>query len=201
MLLGDLFTAYGSDKEWRHWLADAYTRETACWRDRAGALAEIGVRIPQLQNWRGGSLRAWCEWLPSFVIVGIDNNRHALEALAAHVPRVNVLHADQARPEEIAEGLRALAPAYDMIIDDGSHLPEHQIGCLAALWPLVKPGGLYVVEDMEGTGSDRGIFDRLAAMAHGQMTRVVRESKPPVASYAFVGDACVVRRLAYEARS
>ena len=36
-----------------------------------------------------------------------------------------------------------------MVIDDGSHVPEHQVISFEALWPSVKPGGIYVVEDVE----------------------------------------------------
>ena len=36
-----------------------------------------------------------------------------------------------------------------MIIDDGSHLPSHQLLSLETLWPSLAPGGLYIVEDVE----------------------------------------------------
>ena len=36
-----------------------------------------------------------------------------------------------------------------MIIDDGSHLPSHQLLSLETLWPALAPGGLYIVEDVE----------------------------------------------------
>ena len=32
---------------------------------------------------------------------------------------------------------------------DGSHLPSHQWLTLQALWPLLRPGGHYAIEDME----------------------------------------------------
>ncbi len=37
---------------------------------------------------------------------------------------------------------------FDVIIDDGSHRPDHQQITLAALFPHLKPGGLYFVEDL-----------------------------------------------------
>ena len=36
-----------------------------------------------------------------------------------------------------------------VIIDDGSHLPSHQLLSLETLWPALAPGGLYIVEDVE----------------------------------------------------
>lgn len=38
---------------------------------------------------------------------------------------------------------------FDIIIDDGSHLPSHQLISFETLWPSVKPGGMYIVEDIE----------------------------------------------------
>jgi len=38
---------------------------------------------------------------------------------------------------------------YDIIIDDGSHFPQHQILTFQHLFSVLKPGGLYVVEDLE----------------------------------------------------
>jgi len=42
-----------------------------------------------------------------------------------------------------------VGPEVDVIIDDGSHLPSHMWYTLQQLWPLVKPGGYYVLEDCE----------------------------------------------------
>ena len=38
------------------------------------------------------------------------------------------------------------AGGFDMIVDDGSHIPQEQMSTLRALWPAIKPGGIYVIE-------------------------------------------------------
>lgn len=38
---------------------------------------------------------------------------------------------------------------FDLVIDDGGHSMEQQIVSLERLWPAVKPGGLYVIEDLQ----------------------------------------------------
>ena len=38
---------------------------------------------------------------------------------------------------------------FDVIIDDGSHVPSHQKLTFQTLWPHLRPGGLYAVEDIE----------------------------------------------------
>jgi hypothetical protein len=37
---------------------------------------------------------------------------------------------------------------YDVIIDDGGHHAHQMIASFQALWPAIKPGGIYVVEDI-----------------------------------------------------
>jgi len=37
---------------------------------------------------------------------------------------------------------------FDLIIDDGSHLCNHQIISAAVLSPFLKSGGLYIIEDV-----------------------------------------------------
>jgi hypothetical protein len=36
----------------------------------------------------------------------------------------------------------------DLIVDDGSHLTSHQIKSLELLRPKLKPGGIYILEDI-----------------------------------------------------
>ncbi len=38
---------------------------------------------------------------------------------------------------------------FDIIIEDGSHMWEHQITTLRTLFPFVTAGGMYIVEDLE----------------------------------------------------
>lgn len=46
---------------------------------------------------------------------------------------------------------------FDVIIDDGSHWPPHQTATLQKFWPLVKPGGIYCLEDLHESWWPDGI--------------------------------------------
>jgi cephalosporin hydroxylase len=37
---------------------------------------------------------------------------------------------------------------FDVVIDDGSHADEDILVAFEHLWPLVQPGGFYVIEDL-----------------------------------------------------
>ena len=40
---------------------------------------------------------------------------------------------------------------WDLVINNGSHVPRHQLVSFVALYPFVCPGGMYVIEDIESS--------------------------------------------------
>lgn len=56
----------------------------------------------------------------------------------------------QAQMGDVADLMRAAQdlPAPDIVIDDGSHASAEQMAGLLALWPRLRPGGLYILEDL-----------------------------------------------------
>jgi predicted O-methyltransferase YrrM len=129
---------HGTDKSSRnHGYLPLYDGVLAPLRQRPVRLLEIGVL-------GGASLRMWRDYFPHGHIVGLDRDT----AAQAHAgERVEVHLADQADPQGMAALVRSLAP-FDVMIDDGSHIWSHQIETLRVLLPLVKPGGVYILEDL-----------------------------------------------------
>lgn len=89
----------------------------------------------------GASMRMWNAYLhEQSVIVGID-----IEPKEP-IPGVYFEQVDATAPivqEHIGDyGL------FDFIIDDGSHMSPDVIASFQLLWPLVKPGGFYIIEDL-----------------------------------------------------
>lgn len=73
---------------------------------------------------------------------------------------------DQSSPDSLKQ---CLTGQYDIIIDDGSHASSHQQISLRELWQAVKPGGIYVIEDLhwqpfsESCPNTRALADRWIA--------------------------------------
>jgi hypothetical protein len=128
---------YGADKSSAgHGFTKIYERYLADRRRSAVTVLEIGV-------WRGASLRMWRDYFPRGRIFGIDIS----PVTAAQAgDRVEVFVGDQSDSELLARVVEKTGPL-DLVIDDGAHRVEQQVPTLAFLWPHVKPGGLYVVED------------------------------------------------------
>ena len=112
---------------------------------------EIGVR-------RGGSMRAWREYFPKADIYGIDNGSEAgLPEFADDEDRLHFFQADTTRPREMIADKWVHAHLFDahnrcqfdIVIDDGLHHPYAQALNFGLFSPLLRPGGLFVVEDCE----------------------------------------------------
>lgn len=142
--LTKLATLYETDKWGYHWYMQHYQRYFEPLRKKPLNILEIGVGGEEDPRNGGQSLRTWKRFFPKARIVGIDihDKRHFSE------PRIDVRICDQTD----AAGLRKLSEEYggfDIIIDDGSHLNEHVIGTFHVLFPLLRPNGIYSIEDTQ----------------------------------------------------
>jgi hypothetical protein len=141
--LKDIFRkqeGYVSDK-WELYLEE-YDKLFEGFRDKPIALLEIGV-----QN--GGSLEIWSRYFhKDSIIVGLDIDEKCAQ-LKYENPNIKVIIGDATKPE-IIEVIRKESgvESFDVIIDDGSHTSEDIIKAFCNLFPILKIGGLYIVEDL-----------------------------------------------------
>jgi cephalosporin hydroxylase len=103
----------------------------------AGKVLEVGVR-------GGESLRLWQALFPEGLVAGVDNDT---EGPAVWPAGTVSIAAGQDDPEMAKQARQASPGGYDLIVDDASHQGPLSQATFALLWPLVKPGGWYVVED------------------------------------------------------
>lgn len=127
---------HGTDKGTEHTYMPVY--QLLVGRLRTPTILEIGVG-------RGASLRMWRELFPAAVVHGVDIDPD-VSAAAGDLTGCEVRVGD-------ATDLRFVAAAwprafFDLIVDDGSHEPRDQILSAVWCWPLLKPGGLHVIEDV-----------------------------------------------------
>jgi cephalosporin hydroxylase len=117
-------------------LLSIYDAHLSPLRDSPVTLLEIGVL-------GGGSLRTWRDYFRNGRIHGVDIDsdaaRHAGERIRVHIGSQSDLR--------FLDSVVAQTGPLDIAIDDGSHLARDQVGSLLHLWPHVKPGGFYIVED------------------------------------------------------
>jgi hypothetical protein len=137
-MLDAISSDFGGDKSTRgHGYTLWYEKHLASRRDSVKSILEIGIGD-------GPSLELWAAWFPDAKIIGVDNEPRIVNEPDERAIRVL---ATQDAPRELAQAVSEWAP-YDLIVDDGSHRWSHQVNTFHALWPLLKPGGLYVIEDL-----------------------------------------------------
>jgi hypothetical protein len=111
------------------------------------------VNILEIGILKGSSLKMWQRYFDKAKIYAVDID----ESCKVHEnERVKVLIGSQADEEFLTSNLSGVE--FDVIIDDGSHIPSHQIKSFETLFPLLKPGGLYIIEDVHTSYSPAPIF-------------------------------------------
>lgn len=149
---GDIRTKYGFDGDllrifagntgevvhkWHHYIP-IYDRYFAKFRGRPVRFLEIGVS-------KGGSLRMWREYFgPEAVLYGIDIDP-ACAQFDGKAGKVRIGSQDD--PAFLARVVEEMG-GVDVVLDDGSHVMAHARASLAALFPQLSSGGVYMIEDM-----------------------------------------------------
>jgi hypothetical protein len=123
--------------KWLHYL-EAYDKNFSRYRNTSVKMLEIGV-------FQGGSLELWREYFgPQATIFGVDIDPECAN-------RVNEPNQVRIGSQDDAAFLVQVVEemgAPDIILDDGSHVSRHQLASFSILFPLLKDGGLYVIEDL-----------------------------------------------------
>lgn len=125
---------HGTDKIAQHGYHRFYDFFLKHLRTRKIKMLEIGIEDRH-------SLDLWLEYFPRAFVYGIDKDIHSLGK------RYQIFKCRQ----EDTEALSSLKLVdLDFIIDDGSHVPEHQLESFNYLFMnSLKPGGIYIIEDVE----------------------------------------------------
>lgn len=135
---------HGTDKWGGHFYTPVYEELFRHRRDEPVRLLEIGVGGYGYRRAGGASLAMWAEYFAFGEIVGVDIHRKMLDL----GPRVKVLQGSQNDPAFLRV-LGAEHGPFDIIIDDGSHIPNDVVVSFLGLFPALREGGLYVVEDVQ----------------------------------------------------
>ena len=157
MLLTELANRNGTDKGTVSGLGHGYTLVYdllfAARRMEPLVLCEIGLCIggPEVDTGSADrktaaipSVRMWCDYFPKAQIVGVDISDFS----AFEDERFRFVRADCGDREQLRK-VSELGVQFDIIIDDGSHAAFHQQLTFLELFPLLKAGGFYVIEDLQ----------------------------------------------------
>ena len=100
--------------------------------------------ILEIGAFKGGSMRAWKELYPKAKIYGIEANPE----LRKESPDLDIFIGDQTDINFLNRVVDNMGTP-DLIIDDGGHKMSQQITSFEVLFPRLKSGGYYIIEDLE----------------------------------------------------
>lgn len=140
-----IFSQYQTDKS-------KYARFYSFWLSQRdfSTILEIGA-------YKGGGIRSLRHLFPQASVFGIESDRK----LAQESPELDISVGDQADTTFLDQTIAHIATQtqnqVDLIIDDGGHTMHQQITSFQHLFPKLKSGGYYVVEDVETSYLSRWI--------------------------------------------
>lgn len=108
------------------------------------SILEIGVK-------GGGSTALWKALFPAATVVGLDNKLRLGLTSGLSEDGVVYVEGDQTDTKCLEDIASRYGP-FNIVIDDGSHVADHQATTMQWLLPHMHPGGFYVVEDIHATG-------------------------------------------------
>lgn len=153
--LDEIAIKYGTDKGTTHAVkghgyAPIYERFFDPLRDKQIKFLEIGVG-------GGESIRTWLDYFSKARIYGVDivRDTNIFNVPGKPYDRYTFVHGQQESEVFWKCFLADQGEGWDVIVDDGSHMADGVITSFNMLWPVVKSGGLYCIEDL-GVASTPG---------------------------------------------
>jgi len=113
-------------------------------RDKEIDFFELGIFL-------GNSLKLWYNYFKKGNIYAIDNGRISKVNSFSWIDndRITCSKADQREISDLKKAFEHFGcDKFDYILDDAHHFQEHQQKSIALLFPTVKPGGYYIIEDV-----------------------------------------------------
>jgi hypothetical protein len=140
MKLYDIAVECGTDKA-SHGFCEPYEKAMEHLHNEHIRLLEIGIK-------KACSMRMWQKYFPKGEIHGLDIDLSKIVGDKKNCHIVNT--GDIAALTRFVEG-PLCKQQWDIIIDDGGHYMNQQQTGFDILWNQVKPGGMYVMEDLQSS--------------------------------------------------
>ena len=166
---------------------EAYELHLSSYRGKQPSVLEIGCGYPPSGNVQGmgGSLRLWREWFGHGTrICGVD----IIEECKQYEDPSNSISVEIGSQDDTSflEKIVEQHGPFDIIIDDGSHIDVHIKKSFECLFPYLRNGGTYVVEDINDHVKSGNSFkspDRFISLALDMAARLQKYTEMVTAQH------------------
>jgi len=153
--LCDIAFKYKCDKcpEIKHFYTRHYYKMFNPIRNEVKKVLEIGIghkdtiRDSDREYVTGASLFMWRDFFPNAQIYGVDIEPKCI----FQDERIETSILDQSNEQQLTDLIKRIGSDIDIVIDDGSHRPAHQVFTCRILMPLLKKDVIYVIEDVKSS--------------------------------------------------
>jgi SAM-dependent methyltransferase len=136
--LEEISLNYESDKgSVYHGYLNIYEKYFSKYRNNLNNFLEIGL-------WKGESIKMWREYFTTGNLVGAD----ILDLSHIQLPNTQIKLCDQQDRNQLQKLIDDTFNEFDIIIDDGGHWQHQQQITLGFIFPYLKSGGIFVIEDL-----------------------------------------------------
>lgn len=99
----------------------------------------------------GASVKLWKKTVPDADLWEAEFDRKCVESSESRglLNGIKTLTGDQGNTTTLMEWIDKSGGNFDFLIDDGGHRNALILASFDKLWPIVNPGGLYVIEDLQ----------------------------------------------------
>ncbi|KAK8061386.1 hypothetical protein PG994_007752 [Apiospora phragmitis] len=140
---------HGTDKVTTHHYWFMYDKYFPAIRDKKLKMLEIGLGCNMVRLWSGQVLLHLAGVLPHVDLYYMEYDAACADKWAADMTGATIYTGDQADKVFLQKFIDETGGDFDIIIDDGGHTMNQQQVSLEMLWKIVKPGGMYFIEDLQ----------------------------------------------------
>ena len=142
--LSKLAKLYGTDK-YEHGYTEIYQTYFSKLKCEKLKILEIGIGGGDNIKFGGNSLKMWAKYFTNSQIFGID----IFDKTLVDYRRIKTFQGNQTDAVFLSQFQNL-----DIIVDDGGHINSEVILSFEILFPKLKSGGLYCIEDTQVSGTD-----------------------------------------------
>jgi len=156
MTLTELANKYGTDKGTEFPPAHGYTEiyqryfDGAVGTQRPTSPRESVARVLEIGIQYGASLRMWRDFFPQAEVIGIDNSEAWVNGMlvAEDNQHIGAVLGDVCGRSFWLDFSQTHKEGFDLVVDDGGHTSKQIVDAWKGAWPLLRAGGLYIIEDL-----------------------------------------------------
>jgi hypothetical protein len=107
-----------------------------------GGTIAVAQRAPSLEMWRS--------YFPRANLYGFDID----DFTTVNIERCTIVRGDMSSHKDLEHFIDVVENPIDILIEDASHSSHHQQIALATLFPYIRSGGFYMIEDLHWQQED-----------------------------------------------